>query len=193
MKTKEKFSMFNNKDNIKSWLDSMIIQKYTINDDLTVDVENSVNLSFKNLIYIPIQFHYINGSFDCSNNKLISLKGTPNIIEHDFFCNINELTSLIYSPKKIGGNFDCSYNKITSLKGIPDIINENLFCYNNNLIYDYIPKFIKKEFIHDGNKELGIHKDQPIHEINAIIFYNLLQKKIAFKEKNGTPNKLNKI
>jgi hypothetical protein len=70
----------------KEWLDEMEIENYIINDDLTVDVNDDVNLVNKNLSYIPIKFGVINGGFYCSKNNLISLVGSPNIVKGNFYC-----------------------------------------------------------------------------------------------------------
>jgi hypothetical protein len=64
---------------ITKWLDEMDVIGYTINDDFTIDVNGDVDLSFTKLVEFPdyIQFNYVNGYFNCSNNYLISLKGCP--------------------------------------------------------------------------------------------------------------------
>lgn len=41
------FEQFNEYSQVKSWLDEMGIEKYTINDDLTVDVDYDVELDEK--------------------------------------------------------------------------------------------------------------------------------------------------
>ena len=54
------------KEHIIFWLNRMSIRNYTINSDLTVDVENDVVL--RNVMdgYIPIKFGNVSGNFDCS-------------------------------------------------------------------------------------------------------------------------------
>ena len=57
-------------------------------------------------------------SFNCSNNKLTSLKGAPIYVDSYFDCSNNNLSNLEGFP--LSGNyleFDCSTNKIVSLKG----------------------------------------------------------------------------
>ena len=39
--------MLKTKEEIEKWLDEMKVKKYTINDDLTVDVNDSVFLGYK--------------------------------------------------------------------------------------------------------------------------------------------------
>ena len=100
------------------WLDSMGIENYTINDDLTVDVDGGVWLYEKNLDYIPVQFCLVDGGFYCQDNNLTSLKGCPT---------------------KVAGVFACFYNNITSLEHCPIDVGGWSYC-SNNMIVTYIPK-----------------------------------------------------
>lgn len=106
--------MLNSEVEIKQWLDSMSIEKYTISslyNEYSVNVEGDVDISGKNLTYIPVSFSIITGSFDCSHNQLTSLKGTPFITGGDFTCSYNQI-SLIDEPKMIEGTFCCTHNPI---------------------------------------------------------------------------------
>lgn len=68
--------MYNIKDDIIEWLNDYCIENYTINDDLTVDVNEYICLQYTNISLLPIQFGVINNSFYCRNNSnLKSLKG----------------------------------------------------------------------------------------------------------------------
>lgn len=95
----------NNKDDITSWL-----QKYHINgliqDDLTVDVLGSVDLSQKEIIEFPFQWGNIHGDFSCWLCELITLKGAPKRIDGKFDFSANNLTNLDYFPEYVGGNMD---------------------------------------------------------------------------------------
>ncbi len=57
----------------------------------------------------------VKGSYNCSNNEIISLKYSPEIVYGDFYCNNNQLENLKDSPKEIKGNYDCSNNYLISL------------------------------------------------------------------------------
>ena len=133
---------FNTKEGIKEWLDEMEIKYYTINKDLTVDVNEDVYISFKNLSEIPIQFGIINGGFYCSDNKLTSLKGCPERIKGNFHCDDNNLETLEYCPKECR-NFYCFDNpNLTSLEGCPEIVNGNFYCFSNpKLTKEYLDNF----------------------------------------------------
>jgi len=73
------------------------------------------------------------GYFDCSYNKLTSLKGAPTIVSGFFDCSYNKLTSLKGAPTIVSGNFYCYNNKLTSLEGAPTTVNGYFSCSNNNL------------------------------------------------------------
>ena len=121
------------RDETEVWLDSVGIKNYTINSDLTVDVDGGVWIQAKNLDSILVQFGRINGFFNCSKNNLTSLKGCPIKIGGSFFCHNNNLTSLEHCPKEVVGSFNCSNNNLTSLEYCPTKVDGNLDCSNNNL------------------------------------------------------------
>jgi len=87
-------------------LDKKRIWHYTINDDLTVDVNGNVRLIFKDLEIIPIKFGIVKGWFEVDNNpNLISLENHP--IECERFHCI-DTPKLTYKYLK---NFDFSFVK----------------------------------------------------------------------------------
>lgn len=103
--------MLTSRDKILHWLEKMKIEHYTINKNGVVDVDSRVDISYCNLTSIPIQFGVVNGGFNCSNNKLKSLKGSPSHITMSFNCSENPLKNLSYFPKQVGqyvhlGNID---------------------------------------------------------------------------------------
>jgi hypothetical protein len=112
--------MLKTKDEIRRWLRSMNIFDYTLHDDLTVDVNESIYLSGRKLKTIPIQFGVVKGDFFCDNNSLKTLKGTPHILEGSLFCNVNNIKNLSHLPHYIKETFDCAYNPIdiTTIKEI---------------------------------------------------------------------------
>ena len=74
----------------------------------------------------------VDGSFDCSNNKLTSLINAPKYVDGTFYCHYNELTSLKgLKETVINENFYCTDNKLTSLEGAPKTVNGHYFCYQN--------------------------------------------------------------
>jgi len=62
----------------------------------------------------------ISGIFDCSDNKLTTLKNCP---------------------QDIGGSFWCAFNKLTSLEGCPKILKKSIHCFDNKVklkLPDYV-------------------------------------------------------
>ena len=100
---------------IINWLYSMSIKNYIINDDLTIDVNGSVNLSYKNLTHFPkfIKFNHVSGFFWCDHNQLISLEGCPKIIDGPFMCSDSYLENLDYFPEYVGDDLFLMRNKLT--------------------------------------------------------------------------------
>lgn len=121
-----------NVEDIKKWLKEMSIYDYKINDNLEVDVFRGVDLQYKNLKHIPIQFGIIKGSFNCSSNELTSLKGCPRITL-SFNCSNNQLKSLKYGPTEVNGYFCCSKNHLSSLEYSPEFVGTSYDCSNNEI------------------------------------------------------------
>lgn len=160
-------------DEIEAILNQLGVENYSISDDGTVDVFGTVDISFKELTRIPVQFGNIKGDFNCSNNLLETLDGCPHTVGVSFFCHANKLTSLNSSPNSVGkaficksnrlkslegitdtinGIFDCSENLLTSLKGGPRSVNGNFDCSHNRLAtLDGIPAYVKMVLYCNGN------------------------------------------
>ena len=139
---------------IEKWLYRYNINRYTINDDFTIDVDGFVVLDKENLKEFPeyIQFNIVKGDFYCSENNLTSLRGCPREVSGNFYCNKNELLSLEGAPKKVR-NFDCGFNRLTSLKGAPIEVMYSFYCDHNQLTsLKGTPKKIGMHFGCNNNK-----------------------------------------
>jgi hypothetical protein len=111
-----------------------IIEDYTINLDGSIDVLNNVNLFGRKLKRLPLNFGIVSGYFDCSDNKLTTLEGSPKSVGGYFNCPENELITLAGGPIEVGGNFYCERNKLVTLEGGPIKVNGNVYdCENNKL------------------------------------------------------------
>ena len=97
------------------------IRNYTINDDLSIDVDDDVVITYRGLEYLPLRFNHVSGYFDCSNNKLKSLEGSPSVVNGNFICYENELESLEGCPQILDGDFSCSDNKLKDLEHFPEV------------------------------------------------------------------------
>lgn len=103
------------------------IENYTINEDGSIDVNGDVFLYGLGLTELPINFNKVSGTFDCSNNKLTTLKGCPKCVGGNFSCGVNYLTDLKYSPKVIHGSFYCSGNNLKSYVS-DSIVGKTFYC-----------------------------------------------------------------
>jgi hypothetical protein len=180
--------MLKNKNEIELWLKKYNIKSYnySINDDLTVNVKDGVNLSGNNLTEIPVQFNKINGNFSCSHNNLTSLKGCPKEVTGYFDCGKNQLTSLEFCPQKIGKTFDCSHNNLINLEFCPSEV-KDFYCSHNDLFsFLYCPTKVKMFFVCKNNNILG--DLQNITDFNII--FNEHKKELIIKNKEDLEHSL---
>lgn len=108
----------------------IILDKYDINEDETIDVIGSAKFG-KNMDFLkelPLKFNMVSGDFDCSKLSLESLKGSPIEVGGTFNCSYNRLSTLEYLPKKAGcfifensvkslytGGVNCNFEKVILL------------------------------------------------------------------------------
>lgn len=126
---------YDNKRDIEVWLSSRQITKYTINDDLTVDVDGDV-VCGQGIAFIPIQFGTVTGNFWCdTNDRLETLKGCPHTVGKKFTCAYNPaLRSLEFGPKKVGGLYNARQCNLDSLVGAAEEVGGNFNAFQNNLL-----------------------------------------------------------
>lgn len=101
------------------------LENYTINNDLTVDVDGNVTFPIYKLSTFPVKFNKVSGKFTCNNSdSLISLEGAPKIVQGFFSCyNCPKLTSLEHCPQYIGSHFNIAKcDGIRSLHNIHKLI-----------------------------------------------------------------------
>jgi len=144
------------------------IENYTINDDLSIDVNGDVELDSKNLKYLPLKFNYIGGGFYCPYNvELKSLEGCPQTVNGDFYCYYNKLKSLEGCPQTVNGDFYCFNNNLKTLKGCPQTVNGNFSCDNNELkSLKGCPQTVNGNF---GCKDNELKDLEHFPEVNGII------------------------
>ena len=168
---KDKLKLVEQKKIISQWLDIRGVKNYTINDNLIIDVDGSVNLSaatgrpmrkwgaatikkdfqIDNILY---QFGNVSGDFDCSYNKLVSFKGCPKYVGGKFDASNNQINTFEFFPKFVGSQISLHYNNLNSLKFFPhDFLNEtnSSIYFSYNKIYDlrYMPyKFFSRIYFH---------------------------------------------
>ena len=76
---------------------------------------------------------YWEGYFYCNNNQLTSLLGAPQTVDGGFYCHNNQLTSLLGAPQTVGNSFYCHKNQLASLEGAPQTVGGDFYCSYNPL------------------------------------------------------------
>jgi hypothetical protein len=142
------------------------IENYTINNGV-VDVNGDVNLNYKGLTKIPLNFGVVSGYFWCHNNQLTSLEGCPSGVGGEFWCHNNQLTSLEGCPSGVGGNFRCHNNQLTSLEGCPSHVGGYFQC-NDNPVHN-IWKLISSDNKFDSGIMDLFNDYDPIREDGIIL------------------------
>ena len=129
---KESISFPTSEDQIVQLCKKYKIKNYSINTDLSIDVDGDADLNNLKLTSLPLKFSIVIGDFYCHSNQLTSLEGSPREVGVRFYCQFNQLTTLEGGPIEVRGDFSCSNNQLTSLEGSPREVGGNFDCYNNN-------------------------------------------------------------
>ena len=172
----ESLSSIPEREKIKILCKTFDIKNYTINKDLSIDVDGDVSLRYLNIIKLPLKFKSVSGNFFIDNNKLKTLENCPIDIGGDFYAYKNNFESLKFFPKKIGGDIYISYNKIKNLEGLPDIVNGSLYvnrCSLTSLLG--CPRIIEDIFSAANNSIKSI-KGGPLKCKDMILNSNLIEK-----------------
>ncbi|NBP57852.1 hypothetical protein EBU71_15200 [bacterium] len=158
MKFLKEFSLFENskfpkdKQTIAEICEEYNIKNYTISKDGTVNVDGHVRIEQESITELPLKFGKVSGFFNCSDNKLTTLKGAPREIGLGFDCRHNYLDSLIGGPKHVGGGYHCGHNNLTTLEGLAQSIGDLFVCEHNNLTsLEGCPERIKGNFVCSSN------------------------------------------
>jgi hypothetical protein len=100
-----------------------ILGSYTIDEDGGINVNGSVWMDNMGLTEIPIKFKSVSNIFNCSNNKLTTLKNAPIYVGNKFDCSYNKLEKIDVNIFINGESiFNCSYNNLTSLENSPTFV-----------------------------------------------------------------------
>ena len=168
MKYVKLFESFNDFPNTKEEIDEVCkkygIKNYTINEDMSIDVDGSVYLSKKGLSKLPLRFNKVSGYFYCNDNQLTTLEGGPKEVDGDFHCAGNQFTTLGGAPNKIGGHFWCYDNQLTTLEGGPKEVGRSFYCNNNQLTtLEGAPEYVGGNFVCRNN---------PVYSLYRLFNYN---------------------
>ena len=152
------------------------IENYIINDDGSIDVNGSVDLSNEVITELPLKFGTVSGSFYCFENDLTTLKGSPKFVGRDFHCYENQLTSLEGSPEVVGDWFQCDSNKLTSLKGGPIKVGGSYVCVDNYIVdLDDITEEIGDRLICNNNPIASIDNQMSVDFLRAFKSFKVLK------------------
>ena len=96
-------------------------------------IEGDVDLCDLHLTELPsfLKGVEVRGSFNCSHNKLRSLKNSPRVVRKNFFCLHNLLQTLEGGPEIVGWDFSCRHNQLRSLEGAPKSVGYDFYCWYN--------------------------------------------------------------
>lgn len=119
------------KEEINKLLKYYKVKRYTINEDLSVDVNGNVDLSDNELDCLPIVFNTVSGNFIANRNNLKSFDGFPKKLGGSLSVSNNNISSFKNAPEVINGNFSCMNNKIIDFKDFPSEIKGNVLLLNN--------------------------------------------------------------
>jgi len=138
-------------------------------------------------IYIPhgtkelpnLSHIVLNGSFECSGNKITSLNGSPKCVTGYFSVCDTLITSLEGMPEKIGENVDLvSNHRLKSLKGIAQSIEGNLNLSDCPELkeFDALPQEISGKIICGDELVKKYHLSEwgvSLDEVKAAVAYNV--------------------
>ena len=98
-----------------------------------LDVHGDVRVCKSGLKKLPLKFGKVTGNFYCHLNNLTTLDGAPFSVGGDFNCSDNKLQNLKFSPRDVAGDYFCQNNELKSLEGAPTIIHGSFNCFLNQL------------------------------------------------------------
>jgi hypothetical protein len=151
--------LFESFEDIDSICKKYRIENYTINPDGSVDVDGAVHLSNMDLTEIPLKFGRVSKYFDCSDNKLTTLEGSPREVVGDFLCYRNRLTTLEGAPREVGGGFYCQANRLDTLEGTLKRVGGPFYCGMNKLFtLKGVPEIFGGAFSFSSNPVYNIYE-----------------------------------
>lgn len=138
-----------------------MIQPATVFHKLPVrfGIVRQFNAVDKQLTTLEGSPQYVHREFDVDSNPLgkNGLRGGPQQVEGNYWCNSCSLETLEGAPKSVGDGFYCSNNKLQNLLGAPESVGDAFFCVDNPLkTLEGLPKIIPGELrlTYDSNLPL---------------------------------------
>jgi hypothetical protein len=123
-------------NDILQWLKINRIDKYTINKDGSIDVNQDVSIATRP----PVKFNIVKGYFDASLAGLISLDNFPRIIKGFLNISKNRLKNLDNFPEQVA--WDIDLREIHDLENADGLLlckaNTSQFKYDDDIIEDVL-------------------------------------------------------
>jgi len=122
---------------------------------------------------------YVHREFDVDSNPLGSngLRGGPQQVGGNYWCNHCSLTTLEGAPKRVGEGFYCSDTQLQNLLGAPESVGDAFFCVDNPLkSLEGLPKIIP------GELRLTYHPELPLLRTlvaQMVTFSNYLDDRVS--------------
>lgn len=113
-------------------------------------MDGNVNLFRRNLTELPIQFGTVTGPFNCVDNVLTSLHGSPKYVVV-ILSSHNLISSLKGSAVGVGGDYCIGANNLPNLVGCPHRIGGHLYI--------------------EGSM-LSTYSENVDIEVNGLVYYN---------------------
>jgi len=129
MKISSRLKFFEIEDQLKKYN----INHYRINNDMSIDALQNVNITYCRLTTLPFNFNLIDGSIDIRRNQLTSLIGLPESI-YEINAESNNLKSLHGCSEHVEGNAIFNNNLLTNLYYMPKYVGKSLYLNDNKLI-----------------------------------------------------------
>ena len=118
-----------------SWLDKCITGSWKLNSSTgLIDIEGDFDCCSQGLKELKgVKFGKVSGNFFCDRNQLTTLVGAPKTVGGGFFCSENQLTTLVGAPQTVKEDFNCYGNQLTTLVGAPKTVGGGFYCDRNQL------------------------------------------------------------
>lgn len=139
----------------------------TLEDSPTMVVNGTFNCSLNKLNNLKGSPHKC-GSLIATRCELVSLEGSPEKIEGDFNVSNNKLTTLIGGPKSVGGIYDYSNNKLENLIGIC----KSKKTYTQGNPFDEESVALKPETFKEGDPIIYIRSDSTYYKFKGVVIYH---------------------
>lgn len=116
---------------IEKWLKEHNVKNFTINDDLTIDVNDDLFIEEDLPDFINFNRVYADCTFWYS--PITTLRGAPKYVSGNFECHRTSIETLEYCPIEIGGSFEVVDNKkLKNIDNLPQKVGYIIKFYSNS-------------------------------------------------------------